>query len=168
MKKILITYASKAGSTVEVAQAVAEALKEKGFQTELVPAGKVKDVGGYDGVVFGSAVRMGKPVGEAMRFVNKFGGRLAGKAVAVFSVGLAMKDDTAEGREETLKAIAPVTEALKPVSLAMFGGKLDYSTLSPLFRFMFSRDTSGKMVEGDWRNWDSIREWGGSLATYFA
>ena len=48
--RILVTYASKHGSTEEVAEAVAERLREAGLLTHLVPAAEVEDLDGYDGV----------------------------------------------------------------------------------------------------------------------
>ena len=41
--RILVTYASKHGSTEEVAEAVAERLREAGLLTHLVPAAEVED-----------------------------------------------------------------------------------------------------------------------------
>lgn len=167
MKKVMVAYASKAGSTVGVAENVASVLKEKGYQVDLLRAKEVKNLGGYDAVVFGTAIRMGKPIGEGMRFVRRHEQELKAKPVAVFSLGLAMQEDTPETRKQTEEFLAPVTKTFKPVSLAMFGGKLDLNTLNPFFRFAFSRDQSGKMAEGDWRNWDSIRAWAESLSEHF-
>ena len=168
MNKILVAYASKAGSTREVAEIVAKQLDEKGFKVDLLPAKKVKRINDYHGVVFGTAIRITKPVGEGRRFAKKFGNQLQNMPAAVFSLGLAMKEDTPENRKQTEGFLAPIIEAINPFSVAMFGGKLDYETLSPMFRYVFSRDTSGQMVEGDWRNWDEIHEWTTSLAQHFS
>lgn len=167
MSKLLIVYASKAGSTADVAENIATTLKERGFDVEILPANQVKSVEGYDGVVFGTAIRMGKPIREAMRFVNKFHNELKALPAAVFSLGLAMMEDTPEKRKQAEDFLVPITEKIEPQKVAVFGGKLDYSTLSPIFRFMFSRDTSGQMAEGDWRDWESIRHWAEDLADTF-
>ncbi len=166
-KKLLVAYASKAGSTAEVAEAVAEELKNKGYQVELMPAGKVKKIEMYDGVVFGTAIRISKPVGEGARFVKKYRAQLAKIPTAVFSVGLAMQVDTPESRATAEGFLSTVKEAFTPVSLAMFGGKMDYSKLPGIMRMMFSQDKEGKLAEGDWRNWDEIRAWAQSLSNHF-
>jgi hypothetical protein len=35
--------------------------------------------------------------------------------------------------------------------------------LAPIFRFALSRDQSGQMAEGDYRDWNAIRAWAGEL-----
>lgn len=163
-KKILVVYASKCGSTAEVAQSVAQVLGQSGATVEVLPARKVHDLKGYDAVVMGTAIRMFKPLGEMCRFVSWYKGKLARIPTAVFSVGLAMSEDTPQNRADAAKYIAPLVEQLtNNKSLVMFGGKLDYQTLSPFFRMMFSKDTSGKMAEGDYRNWESIHAWANGL-----
>ena len=163
-KKILIVYASKCGSTAEVAQTVGQVLSQSGVAVDVLPARKVRDLKGYDAVVIGTAIRMFKPLGEMRRFVSWYKGKLARIPTAVFSVGLAMSEDMPQNRADATKYITPLVEQLpNNKSLAMFGGKLDYQTLSPFFRMMFSKDTSGKMAEGDYRNWETIHAWANSL-----
>ena len=58
MAKILVAYATKLGSTREVAERVATRLRDRGLDTDLAAAGTVKSLDGYDGVVFGGALYM--------------------------------------------------------------------------------------------------------------
>ena len=163
-KKILIVYASKCGSTAEVAQALCQDLLHSGAAVEVLPVREVRSLKGVDAVVIGTAIRMGKPLGEANRFVNQFKADLKQIPTAVFSVGVAMNEDTPAARTEAAGYIAPLVANLsKNAATATFGGKLDYKTLPALFRFMFSKDTSGKLHEGDWRNWDAIDAWADTL-----
>jgi hypothetical protein len=61
-----------------------------------------------------------------------------------------MRVDTPKSRDDTKVMLAPILQAIPaPVSLGMFGGRLDYSKLNPLFRFMFSRIKSEDLAEGD-------------------
>ena len=59
MNKILVTYATMAGSTAEVAQAVGEEIAKSGLQVEILPLGEVKDLEAYVGVVVGAPMIMG-------------------------------------------------------------------------------------------------------------
>ncbi|HSF81783.1 MAG TPA: flavodoxin domain-containing protein, partial [Anaerolineales bacterium] len=59
MKRILVTYATMAGSTAEVAQAVAEEIAKSGLQVDVLPLDQVQELEGYDGVVVGGPMIMG-------------------------------------------------------------------------------------------------------------
>ena len=53
--KILVTYASRTGWTVGVAEAIGKTLAENGAQVDVFPMHDVKDLSPYDAVVAGSA-----------------------------------------------------------------------------------------------------------------
>jgi menaquinone-dependent protoporphyrinogen oxidase len=55
--KILVTYASRAGSTAGVAEAIGKTLVENGAQVDVLPMKNVKDLTPYRVVVAGSAIR---------------------------------------------------------------------------------------------------------------
>ncbi|MBA7710139.1 hypothetical protein ES703_119071 [subsurface metagenome] len=55
--KVLVTYASKYGSTAEVAEKVAEILRSKGLEVDLSRAKAVADISSYDAVILGSPFR---------------------------------------------------------------------------------------------------------------
>ena len=59
MNKILVTYATLSGTTVEVARVVAEEIEKSGAPAELLPIGEVKTLDGYAGVVIGAPMIMG-------------------------------------------------------------------------------------------------------------
>ena len=55
-KSILLAYASRYGSTQEVAETIAAALREAGLEVELQPIEKVKSLDNYASVVLGAAI----------------------------------------------------------------------------------------------------------------
>src|SRR5512138_2704511 len=54
-KKILVTYASKCGSTGEVASAIGKTLAQSGAHVDVLPLKKVTDLSDYQAVFVGSA-----------------------------------------------------------------------------------------------------------------
>jgi menaquinone-dependent protoporphyrinogen oxidase len=160
MNKILVTYATRAGSTVEVAATVAEELRAEGATVDVLPIKIVRDVNGYDAVVVGSAIRMGQWLPEAVQFVKTHRSTLAGIPTAYFLVSGFLREDTPEMRQKVLAFLDPVREILEPISIGLFAGKIDFSKLSWLDR------TIAKAVgspEGDWRDWEAIRNWAREL-----
>lgn len=156
MNKILVTYASKAGSTSEVAQAIAQTLGENGTSSDVLQLKHVKDLGAYQAIVLGSAIRMGRWLPEALNFVKKYQATLQRVPTAFFTVCLTMKDNTAENRSKVEEYMQPVLAVHRPASLGLFGGKMDYGRLSfadsTIVRLM-------KIGEGDYRNWQVIQTW---------
>jgi menaquinone-dependent protoporphyrinogen oxidase len=155
-KSVLVTYASKAGSTAEVAEAIARTLSGKGLAVEVKQIEHVKNLDGYKTVVVGTCIRMGRWLPEAVKFVEKNQGVLKTLPTAFFQVSAGMREMTQAAKEEALGYSQPVRDLLEPVSMGLFAGKMDFSKLSLLDR------TISKMVgsvEGDWRDWEAIRSW---------
>ena len=165
-KKILVGYASKCGSTAEIAEVIGQVLNAQGFAVDVQPIKQVTDVSAYHAVVLGSAVRMGGWLGDAKKFVKTHQAVLRAKPTAYFTVCLSLKDDTPEKRQEAAKYDAAARALVEPKDAGFFAGKMDYRTLS-----FFDRLISSKMVkapEGDFRNWDAIRAWAANLQAVLA
>ena len=156
---ILVAYATKHGSTREVADAISETLGERGLEVDTFPAAHVADVSNYGGVVIGGAIYMGRLHPDAVRFLEQHRGALAMVPVAVFGMGpRTMADhDAAESRAQLDKALAKVPE-VDPHAVAVFGGVIDPHAL----RFPFNR-----LPASDARDWDAIRTWATDLAGTF-
>jgi menaquinone-dependent protoporphyrinogen oxidase len=154
--KVLVAYATKAGSTTEVAQAIAEVLRNQGNTVDVAPVKEVKDLSPYRAVIAGSAIRMGSWLPEAVDFVAKNQAALAKVPTAFFLVSGYLKDDTPEMRAKVSAFLDPVRAMVKPGKEGMFAGKMDYSKITFLDRLIAKMV---KSVEGDWRNWDQIRAW---------
>ena len=167
--RVLVAYASRYGSTAEIARAVGDALSQTGLDVDVVSAREANDLGLYGAVVLGTSIRMEKPLKDAMDFARRHQSALARMPVALFSAGLFMREDTPENREKTRGFLGPLLNIVpNPVSVEFFGGKLDHGRLNVLLRFAARHDKSGMMQEGDWRNWREIRAWAGQLATHLS
>lgn len=155
-KKILVTYATRAGSSIEVAVAIGEVLSAAGATVDVRPVRNVQSAEGYDAVVIGSAIRIGAWLPEATEFVQKNKQTLAKIPTAYFVVSGYLRNDTPEMRKTVDSYVDPVRQIVEPSSVGLFAGKIDYNTLSILDKTM--AQTMGEK-EGDWRNWDQIRGW---------
>jgi menaquinone-dependent protoporphyrinogen oxidase len=152
---VLVAYATKHGSTQEVAEKVAEELKGLGLEVELRRMDKVKELDGRRAVVVGAPLYMGRWHGDAKSFLKRFGKTLEELPVAVFALG-PLKDTEEQARsarDQLDKALAASPE-LRPVAVEVFVGAVDPAKL----RFPFNR-----MPASDERDWDAIGAWARSL-----
>lgn len=160
-KKALVVYATRAGSTGEVAQAIAERFCAMGFDAEVQPVESVSSLSGYEAVVLGSAVRYGAWLPEMTKFIESQRGALAQLPVAIFTLHMqALGDDTASQttRAGYTKAVRAV---VNPRDEVFFAGKIDPLTLSFLERMAVRLV---KSPVGDKRDWDRIRRWAEGLS----
>ena len=162
-KKILVAYATRAGSTGEVAQIIGEVLCQSGLDVTVRRVQDVKDIKGFDAVVVGTPYRMEKPIPESTRFLNRYKRALAAVPVAFFTLGVTMNQDTPENRVKAEGEAEPMKAIVKPVSLGLFGGKVDPAKLEPIFRFALSYVKEGEMAPGDHRDMQAVRAWAEGL-----
>lgn len=164
--KIIVTYATRTGSTTGVAEAIAKTLREHGAQVDVIPMQDVTDLTHYQAVVAGSAIQNRQWLPEAVQFVRTNQTVLNQNPFAIFAVcmTLAMKNGESY-RPQISDWLAPVRSLVQPVSEGIFAGALDISKI-PSFgdRLKFRLSVLfGVWSEGDHRDWDAIREWADGL-----
>ncbi len=191
MKHILVTYSTSSGTTVDVAKAVADELAKNGLQVEVQPVEAVHSLENYDAVVLGAPMIMGFHR-RALAFLRQNREALRRKPLAVFVMAMSLTESpeaSLDGVPLTidenlaaplkkaghpgwkerytsvpnygspiLKAAAPA----KPVSLAFFGGRLDFYRLSWWARLFVMIIIQAQ--PGDRRNWPVIRAWANELS----
>ena len=69
--RVLVTYASKHGSTHEVAERIASTIRDSGAVVETRPVSQVADLSGFEAVVIGSSIYYGRWMREANEFVER-------------------------------------------------------------------------------------------------
>ncbi len=162
---VLVAFATRFGSTQEVAEAVAEALRGEGLSVEVKRLRDVQSLEGYRGVVIGAPLQMFRWHKDAIRFLRRHRHDLEGLSVAVFALGPfndAEKEWT-EVRGQIDQELAKYPW-LKPVEVTVFGGKFDPRTL----RFPYNLTPGLKRLPAnDIRDWDVIRAWGRGLSVIF-
>src|SRR5512138_1511332 len=157
-KSILLAYASRFGSTQEVAETIASTLSEAGLEVDLQPMQEVKSLDRYDAVVLGAAIYNAKWNAEAHQFVSRHQGALAQLPVAVFTLGpLSASEAAKRNSRRQLDVELAKYPGLKPIALEIFAGKYDPTKpgLNFFERFLPARD---------YRNWDAIRAWANALS----
>ncbi len=166
MPRILIAYASRTSSTREIAEEVGKVLTQAGYAVDITPAKKVSDVAGYQAAIIGSGVRFGRPYKESLKLARKASAR-GSMPVAFFVVCMALKNKSAESRAIADGYVQKFKEINADALFGAFAGALKYAEMGPFFRFVFSRDKSGDLQEGDYRDWEAIRAWAREAAAHF-
>lgn len=161
-KRILVAYASRYGSTAEVAMVIGEVLHGGGFEVEVRSAGDIKDAGTYQAVILGSSTRHFHLLPEAVEFARRNRSALVGMPTAYFVTGLMLKFAMPKYLDKAKAILDPLREIKAPVATAFFHGKLETSRLEWSLRFYFRRFSP--IVEGDYRDWDAVRKWAAELA----
>jgi menaquinone-dependent protoporphyrinogen oxidase len=154
---VLVAYASKHGTTREVAESIAGTLREFGGLTvEIEDARRVHDISRYDTIVVGGGLYMGKWHADAKHLLKRHRHELAEKRLAVFGMGPDSLDESkvVESREQLERALAATPE-IEPIAVTIFGGALKPET----WRFPFNR-----LPAFDARDWDAVHGWAEEVA----
>ena len=150
--RVLVAYASKLGSTAEIAQTIAQVLRDGGYEAAAIPARDVVSLDPWDAVVLGSALYSAYWQRDARRFVERFREELKARPLWLFSGGPL---DRRLGRAD--QPITPdgaqLTEGLGARAHRTFGGRL-----------LPDADVAPQVLQthhfGDFRDWQKIVDYG--------
>lgn len=159
---VLVAYGTKYGSTQQIAERIADTLREAGCRVELRRAGQVHAPDGYRAVVLGSAVYMARWRPEALRLLARLARhpQSAPRDLWLFSSGPVGEDSDAQteraDRWTRPTRVEHLATQLGVHEHVVFGGCI-------------SADDGGfmrkKMAQGtapqwrDRRDWDAIEAW---------
>lgn len=166
-EKVLVACASRYGSTQEVAEAVAAALRERGLEAALQPMQKVRTLTGYRAVVLGAPIYIGQWHKDALSFLSQNQEALAQRPTAIFALGPLSADETErQGSRAQLDQELAKFPWLRPVALEVFVGRYDPAKLNLPDRLIASLPASPLhgMPASDLRDWTAIRAWACELA----
>jgi menaquinone-dependent protoporphyrinogen oxidase len=169
---VLVAYASRHGATQGIAERIAETLRAAGLDTDLRPAGSVRDLAGYDAVVIGSAAYMFHWLKEATDLVRRNRPVLAARPVWLFSSGpLGTEPTDAQGRDQKVAAVPKempaLAESVKARDYRVFFGAYarDRRPVGLVERFISLMPAAREgMPEGDFRDWPEIEAWASDIA----
>ena len=160
--KILVTYASRTGSTAAVAARVGRVLTGLGEEVTVTPMSDVKGLKRFDAVVAGSSVQSGLWLPEAMEFIRRNHDILQDKPFAIFSVSLTPSEEQGvEYRMAIMQWTAPVRALAHPVTEAFFATETGESnSTKPGARSRFKLGVLlGILKERDNRQLDLVVPW---------
>lgn len=157
--RVLVAYGSKSGSTAEMAQWIVEELRSRHLDAEARPAAEVRGLGGYDAVVLGGALYMGRWHRDAVRFTRRHAEALTELPVWLFSSG-PLQESAAD------RDIPPVRGALRAADRVdsrehvTFGGRLTEDARGRIARQLLKQGRGG-----DYRDEARVRRWAQGIAT---
>jgi menaquinone-dependent protoporphyrinogen oxidase len=153
---ILLAYATRFGSTQEVAEAIAAVLREAELEVDIQPMQEVRTLDDYDAVVLGAAVYNARWHADAHLFLSQHQEGLMQRPVAIFALGPVSPSSAAmqNSRRQLDKELKKYAW-LKPVALEMFVGKMDPTKLGFFERLV--------TPASDHRDWNAIRAWANTL-----
>lgn len=161
--KVLVAYATKHGSTTEIADKIAETLVNAGVHAVALPVEHVGDLSSYSAVVLGSAVYAGQWCKAATTFLKTHEKELAERDVWLFSSG-----PTGDGDAATLmkgwqlpQDVLAVADRIHVCNVALFHGELDDKKLNLVEKVIVK---GVKAPLGDYRNWYAIIAWAQEIA----
>lgn len=161
--KVLVTAASKHGATNEIAERIGAVLAAHGVEVDVKKLQEVSGLAGYEAVVLGSGIHLGKWLKEARRFVEVHAAELAQRPTWLFASGSIMGDPPVG---DDPNAMGPGwssgwSRRRTRASSSCFAGKLDLRKLG------FAEKASVRMAhasEGDYRDWQAIDDWAAAIA----
>jgi len=166
VSKICIVYGTTEGQTATIAGVMAEVIRAHGHDVAAVDVKQARDglaAEGYDGVIVGASIHMGKHDKRVVEFVQRNREMLEGLRSGFFSVSLAAHGDLDEA-EGYLEQFEQET-GWRPAKVALFGGALLYTHYGFIKRRLMKRiasDKPGQLGTDTSRDyvyteWDAVR-----------
>ncbi|HXZ83375.1 MAG TPA: flavodoxin domain-containing protein [Acidimicrobiales bacterium] len=155
--QVLVTCGSKRGGTEELAQMLADGLREEGLTVGLFRPEEIKHLDHFDVVIVGGAIYAGRWHKTSRRFVKAHLRELRQRPTYFFSSG--PLDDSAARKE--IPPVQGVRALMKRVGARghiTFGGRLLPDATG------FPARAMAKEHSGDWRDPAQVRSWAKTIA----
>jgi menaquinone-dependent protoporphyrinogen oxidase len=161
--RMLIGYASRFGSTRDIAIRIAGTVRTHGNEVDVRSVDEISDFDPYDAVVFGSGVYDGSWTAEATDLVRRHAPVLARNPLwwdSVGSFGHRLPIDGAQNKKEP-KEIGEFEQTVRPRDYRVFAGVIDLDHWPAWGRLLF-KALGGHA--GDNRQWPDIDAWAEEIA----
>jgi menaquinone-dependent protoporphyrinogen oxidase len=161
--RVLVGYGSRFGSTRDIANRIAGAVRADGTDVDVCSVGEIPHLDRYGAVVFGSGVYDGSWTAEATEFMRRHAAVLARKPVWLFSVGSFGDRHPIVGglMKKEPKEISEFEHKLHPRDYRVFAGVIDLDHWPAWGRLLF-KALGGHA--GDNRQWPDVDAWAEEIA----
>ena len=161
--RVLVGYASRFGSTRDIANRIADAVRKDGSEVDVRSVDEISDLDHYDAVVFGSGVYDGSWTAEATELMRRHAVVLVHKPVWLFSLGSFGDRHPIVGGLIKMepKEISEFEHTLHPRDYRVFAGVIDLDHWPAWGRLLF-KALGGHA--GDNRQWADIDAWAERIA----
>jgi menaquinone-dependent protoporphyrinogen oxidase len=156
--RVLVTAASKYGSTAEIGRVIGEVLSASGLDVVVREPAAVSGLAEFDAVVLGSGVYAGRWLAPARALVDRSASELSAREVWLFSSGPV--GDPPKPEAEAPEAASHVART-GAQDHRVFAGRLSKADLSLPEKLLVG---ALRAPEGDFRPWDDIRAWATEIA----
>lgn len=156
--RVLVTAASKHGSTEEIGHAIVEELDRRGIVADFLVPEAVRDVEGFGAVVIGSGVYAGHWLPPGRDLVDRLGPALRERAVWLFSSGpVGSPEPKPDGDPADVAELLATSGAREHV---VFAGRIRREDLGFAERAIVR---ALRVPDGDFRDWVAIDAWAGQI-----
>ncbi len=165
-KRILVAYASAAGSTGGVAEKIGQTLAERGAVVDVHQVKSVRTLDDYAAVILGSAIHGGKWLPEAVEFLQANQAGLSQVPTAFFLVGLMVNKKTESDQKLVGQFLVAERALVKPVAEGRFVGAMftkDFPGFTGFGMRFFIAYCGLGLRGGDFRNPAAVRAWAESV-----
>lgn len=171
MKKVLICYGTRYGTTTEVVQEMGNTARELGVYVDVVHLEKgipFPEPEEYDLVIIGSGIQAGQWTKRPLKYIEEKLDSLSKTKVALFVVSgyAGNPDKVAEAQADYLDSMSEKYPGLNPISTALIGGMFEFNRYNLVIRALVKRIVKDQLPEDeevpekiDFRDWDMIRDW---------
>jgi menaquinone-dependent protoporphyrinogen oxidase len=164
--RILLAYHSDEGQTAKIAGHITAALRDRGVVVEVATAEDDPSPAGFDVVIVGDSIHMGRHSRSLRRWLTRHADELDTVPLALFQVSLTSATDDAEHDAEAHGLVDRLLEAtgIDPAVVGLFAGALAYTRYGWLKRSVMRRiaaaqgDDTDTSRDHEYTDWDAVEQ----------
>ena len=164
--RLLLTYHSDEGQTAKVAGHITATLRNLGATVEVATAEDDPSPAGFDAVIVGDSIHMGKHSRSLRRWLTSHADDLDEIPVALFQVSLTSATHDDEHDAEANRLVQQLLDAtgLDPDIVGLFAGALAYTRYGWLKRSLMRRiaaaqgDDTDATRDHEYTDWEAVEQ----------